>query len=108
MTLSLQVTTADSASMHGFFFFFSENSNGHAWLRLYAKNYLGEETPELCVHMPLRLAEMIEEAFHAYEDWESGQEGPTRGPCLTGFLSSAEPHPPGARGRGRITQRRVK
>jgi hypothetical protein len=20
---------------------------------------------------------MIEEAFHAYEDWESGQEGPT-------------------------------
>ena len=76
MTLSLQVTTADSASMHGFSRLIAENSNGHAWLRLYAKNYLGEETPELCVHMPRRLAEMIEEAFHAYEDWESGQEGP--------------------------------
>ena len=76
MTLSLQVTTADSASMHGFSRLIAENSNGHAWLRLYAKNYLGKEKSELCVHMPLRLAEMIEEAFHAYEDWESGQEGP--------------------------------
>lgn len=77
MALSLTVTTADSANMHGFSRLIAENSNGHAWLRLYAKNYLGKETPELCVHMPLRLAEMIEEAFHAYEDWESGQEGPT-------------------------------
>jgi len=77
MTLSLTVTTADSASMHGFSRLIAENSNGHAWLRLYAKNYLGKETSELCVHMPLRLAEMIENAFHAYEDWESGQEGPT-------------------------------
>ena len=77
MSLSLTVTTADSANMHGFSRLIAENSNGHAWLRLYAKNHLGKETPELCVHMPLRLAEMIEEAFHAYEDWESGQEGPT-------------------------------
>ena len=76
MTLSLTVTTADSANMHGFSHLVAENSNGHAWLRFYAKNYLGKETPELCVYMPLRLAEMIEEAFHAYEDWESGQEGP--------------------------------
>jgi hypothetical protein len=77
MTLSLIVTTADSANMHGFSRLIAENSNGHAWLRLYAKNYLGKEKSELCVHMPLRLAEMIEEAFHEYENWASSQEDMT-------------------------------
>ena len=77
MTLSLIVTTADSANMHGFSRLVAESHSGYSWLRFYTKNHLGKETPELCVHMPLRLAEMIEEAFHAYEDWESGQEGPT-------------------------------
>ena len=89
MTLSLTVTTADSANMHGFSRLVAENSNGHAWLRLYAKNYLGKETPELCVHMPMRLAEMIEEAFHAYEDWESGQEGPAFDEALAAKCETA-------------------
>ena len=89
MTLSRIVTTADSANMHGFSRLIAENSNGHAWIRLYAKNYLGKETPELCVHMPQKLAEMIEEAFHAYEDWESGQEGPTFDDALAAKCDTA-------------------
>ena len=108
MTLSLTIKTAESAHLHGFSRLVAESRGEYSWIRFYTRGFRGLEIPELCVEMPLRLAEMIEEAFHAYEDWESGQEGPTRGPCLTGFLSSAEPHPPGARGRGRITQRRVK
>ena len=76
MTLSLTIKTADSANLHGFSRLVAESRGETSWLRFYTKDFRGIETPELCVFMPLRLAEMIEEAFHAYEDWESGQEGP--------------------------------
>lgn len=77
MTLSLNVRTADSASLHGFSRLVAGSSGKTAWLCFYTKDYSGVETEELSVFMPKRLAEMIEEAFHAYEDWESGQDGPT-------------------------------
>lgn len=76
MTFSLRVKAAESANLHGFSRLAAERLGEHSWLRFYTKDHLGKETPELCVHMPQRLAEMIEDAFHAYEDWESGQEGP--------------------------------
>lgn len=77
MTLSLTVETAESANLSGFSRLVAESRGEHSWLRFYTKDFRGKETPELCVHMPQRLAEMIEEAFHAYKDWGSGQEGPT-------------------------------
>ena len=77
MTLSLTVKTADSANLHGFSRLVTGSSGKTSWLSFYTKDYSGIETPELSVFMPMRLAEMIEKAFHAYEDWESGQKGPT-------------------------------
>ena len=75
MTLSLTVKTADSASLHGFSRLVAGSSGKTSWLTFYTKDFRGIETPELPVFMPMRLAEMIEKAFHDYEDWESGQEG---------------------------------
>lgn len=75
MTLSLTVKTADSANLHGFSRLVTGSSGKTSWLSFYTKDYSGIETPELSVFMPMRLAEMIEKAFHDYEDWESGQEG---------------------------------
>jgi hypothetical protein len=77
MTLSLNVRTADSASLHGFSRLVAGSSGKTAWLCFYTKDYSGVETEELSVFMPLRLADMIVEAFHEYEDWLSGQECPT-------------------------------
>ena len=77
MTLSLTVKTADSANLHGFSRLVTGSSGKTSWLSFYTKDYSGIETPELSVFMPMRLAEMIEKAFHDYEDWESGQEGAT-------------------------------
>ena len=61
------------ASMRHFKSLKAQQNGDAAGLAIYGERPL--ETIE--VTMPLRLAEMIEEAFHAYEDWESGQEGPT-------------------------------
>lgn len=77
MTLSLNVKTADSANLHGFSRLVAESHGKTSWIRFYTKDYSGVETEELSVFMPKRLAEMIEETFHKYEDWLSGQEGPT-------------------------------
>ena len=61
-----------NATMHGFKSLKAHQSSNITWLEI-----CGERSLEtIVVFMPLRLAEMIEEAFHAYEDWESGQEGP--------------------------------
>ncbi len=76
MTLSLTIKTAEIAHLYGFSRLVAESRGEYSWVRFYTRGFRGLEIPELCVEMPLRLAEMIEEAFHAYEDWESGQEGP--------------------------------
>ena len=62
-----------TATMHNFKRLKAHQSGNITWLTIYGERSL--ET--IAVFMPLRLAEMIEKAFHAYEDWESGQEGPT-------------------------------
>lgn len=77
MTLSLNVRTADSASLHGFSRLVAGSSGKTAWLCFYTKDYSGVETEELSVFMPLRLADMIVEAFHEYENWASSQEDMT-------------------------------
>ncbi len=74
MTINLTVKKVDSASLHGFSRLKAQSHGESSWVRIYAKDHLGEETADMCIFMPLRLAEMLEDAFHAYEDEISGQE----------------------------------
>lgn len=74
MPMTINVREADSASLHGFSQLEAVRSGDLSWVNFFAKDVLGAERCELAVFMPAKLASMIEDAFHDYEDWESNQE----------------------------------
>lgn len=74
MVLRVNITEIDSVSLHKFSRLVAGSRNDSSWLDIYSRDYVGKERNDLCIFMPLRLAEMLEAAFHAYGDEVSGQE----------------------------------
>lgn len=74
MPMHINVTRADIASLHGFSRLEAVSSGDLSWINFFAKDWTGPQRCELAVFMPAKLASMIEDAFHDYEDWESNQE----------------------------------
>lgn len=62
-----------SAHVHGFKRLEAQQRGDTSWLTVHGERPL--ET--VSIFMDYRLAQALEDAFHAYEDEISGQEGPT-------------------------------
>lgn len=74
MPMTIRTKQAESAILHGFSRLEAASSGDLSWINFFAKDWTGPQRCELTVFMPAKLASMIEDAFHDYEDWESNQE----------------------------------
>lgn len=74
MPMTIRTKQAESAILHGFSRLEAVSAGDLSWINFFAKDWTGPQRCELAVFMPAKLASMIEDAFHDYEDWESNQE----------------------------------